>query len=126
MAKYISKYTNLRLVRKSSFTKEIEGQVVVVPGKSVQFDNGLYETNNPSEIKFLEEHPNFGDAFIRIDSENIEEAKKGLRQTLTEKEEELKAKEAELKEREKALAEGEGVPKTRAEKETKKAEKPKF
>lgn len=127
MAKYISKYLNLRLINKPAYTKEVEGRIVVVPGTYVQFTDGVYETEDKDEIAFLESHPNFGSVFIRVDTKEAEEAKKKLAQTLEEREtEEAKAKvEEEMKS--KALEEGEETPKVKSKKgRPKKIEKPKF
>jgi len=124
MAKFISKYLSLKLVNRATYTKEVEGRIVVVPGSSIRFDNGVYETKDKDEIAFLENHPNFGSVFVRVDTKEIEEAKKKLGETLEEREgAEAKTKEEkELKE--KALEEGAEVPKKKGR--PKKAEKPKF
>jgi len=124
MAKFISKYLSLKLINRATYTKEVEGRIVVVPGSSIQFTDGVYETKDKDEIAFLENHPNFGSVFVRVDTKEIEEAKKKLGETLEERETaEAKVKEEkELKE--KALEEGAEVPKKRGR--LKKAEKPKF
>ena len=41
MAKFISKYLSLKLVQRATYTKEVEGRIVVVPGSSIQFTNGV-------------------------------------------------------------------------------------
>lgn len=123
MAKYISKYLSLKLVNRASYTKEVEGRVVVVPGKSIQFENGVYETTDKDEIKFLENHPNYGSVFVKVEEKDIEKARKKMTQTLEErKEEEAKAK-AEKEVKKKALKKEAKTPKG---KKSKKAEKPKF
>jgi len=124
MAKYISKYLSLRLINKATYTKEVEGRIVVVPGSSIRFDNGVYETTDKDEIAFLENHPNFGSVFVRVDTKEIEEAKKKLGETLEEREAAEATAKAEKELKEKALEEGAEVPKKRGR--SKKAEKPKF
>lgn len=124
MAKYISQYTSLRLVNRASYTKEVEGRVIVVPGTSIQFTDGAYETEDKDEIVFLENHPNFGSVFVRVDTKEIDEAKKKLTQTLEEREAEEAKAEAELEMKAKALEEGAEAPKKRGRKSKK--EKPKF
>lgn len=124
MPKYIAKYTDLKLIDKSTYTKEVEGRRVVVPGKAIQFANGVYETTDKDEIAFLDNHPNCGNVFIKIGKEDIGKAKKGFTQTLEEKEAEKKKVEAEKEVKKKALAEGAEIPKGKGI--GKKVEKPKF
>lgn len=96
-AKYISKYLNLRLVDRASYTKEVEGRVVVVTGKAIQFADGLYETSDPDKIKFLDSHPNCGNVFIRVKDSDLKKAR-------DERFKDLEAREKELDEKEKKLA----------------------
>ncbi len=114
--KYISKYLNLRLIDKSSYSKEIEGRIVVVPGKSIQFAEGVYETEDPNEIKFLDNHPNCGNVFIKVKAADLQKARKEQFKDLETKEAELKAKKEKTEKKGKALAEGEGMPKKKGSK----------
>ena len=125
-AKYIAKYLSLRLIDKASYTKEVAGRVVVVPGNSIQFAEGVYETSDPNEIKFLENHPNFGTVFIKVKDKDLQKAREDKFKDLETKEAELKAKEEKLAKKEKALEEGESVPKVKGKGSTKKTEKPAF
>ena len=50
--KYISKYLELKIVQKPTYSKEIDGRIVVTPGESIQFHDGMFETENPEDIKF--------------------------------------------------------------------------
>lgn len=125
MAKYISKYLQLKLVDKASYSKEVEGRVVVVQGKSIQFDKGVYETTDKNEIAFLDNHPNCGNTFIKIKEKDVEKARKGFTQTLEEREAEEAAVETKKETEKKALEEGAETPKKK-EKKAKKDEKPKF
>lgn len=65
---FISRYRELRLVVKSAYSNQVDGRIVTYPGKSIQFRDGVFETENPEEIKFLEGHKNFGNIFIRVEA----------------------------------------------------------
>lgn len=132
VARYISQVAELKLVNKATYTKEVEGRIVVVPGTSIQFHDGIYETSNPEEIKFLESHPNFGNIFYRIKpTEDAQKAREEQFKSLEAKEKELAEKEKELREREMALKgheEGAKTPSTKGIRGTEsiKPKKPKF
>ena len=66
LTQYISKYRELRLIDKASYSKEVEGKVVVVQGNAIQFHDVVYETSDENEIKFLDNHPNCGNVFIKF------------------------------------------------------------
>jgi len=130
-AKYISKYRSLKLVVKPSYTKEVEGRIVVVPGKSIRFVQGVYETDDPDEIKFLDNHPNLGTIFIKVTEKDLQkDLQKAIEKQfkdLETKEAELKAKEEELVKKEKALEEGSSIPKkAKTGRKKLKKEKPAF
>ena len=128
MAKFISKYLQLKLINKASYSKEVEGRVVVVPGKSVQFNNGVYETTDKDEISFLKNHPNFGNIFIEVKEKDVEKAQKNFNKTLEDKETEKANAKAKKETEKKALKEGEEAEDTTKGKgqKAKKDEKPKF
>lgn len=97
--RYISRYLNLRLVNKSAYNKEIDGRVVTVPGVSVQFSQGIYETSDPVEIEFLDNHPNIKNKiFFKVDKKvkDAVGAQKELAKSLEEKNKELDDKNAEI------------------------------
>lgn len=97
--RYISRYLNLRLVNKSAYNKEIDGRVVTVPGVSVQFSQGIYETSDPVEIEFLDNHPNIKNkVFFKVDKKvkDAVGAQKELAKSLEEKNKELDDKNAEI------------------------------
>lgn len=125
-ARYISKGLNFKIIRKSAYTKEVDGKVVVVPGNSIQFKQGLYETDDPEEIKFLDNHGDCGGYFIKIKTDDLAKARSEKFKSLEEKEKELKAKEEELAKKEKSLAEGESLPKKGTKSKKSKKEKPVF
>ncbi len=125
-AKYISQYAELKLINKSSYTKEVEGKVVVVEGSSIQFHNGLFETSDPREIEFLENNPNLGSVFIRVKDQDLQKAREEKFKPLTERQQEEKAEKEKLSEKEKTLGEGEGLPKKRGKGKTSKKENPAF
>ena len=94
---YIAKYAQLRLVRKSAYSKEVDGKVFRVPGESIRFEGGVFTTSDPEEIKFLDSHPNYGPSqyFIKVEKDVVSERAeyvKSLEQRVAELEAE-KAKE---------------------------------
>ncbi len=107
--KYISKGLNFRIVMKSSYTKEVNGKIIAMPGNSIQFKEGVYETDDPKEIKFLDNHGDCGGYFIKVKDKDLAKARNDKFKDLDTKTAELKAKEKELERREKALEEGEGL-----------------
>lgn len=128
-ARYISKFRFLKLINKSSYSKEVNGRVVVVEGSSIQFNEGLFETSDSVEIKFLDNHPNFGDVFLKIKDKDIEKARENQFKHLTVKQQEERDEEEKKELEKKALGEGEGLPKKKGEGKSKKSktkEKPAF
>ena len=113
VARFVARYAQLKLINKSTYTKEVEGRVVVVPGKSIQFRNGIYETADKDEISFLENHPNFGNVFFRLKGKDeADKAREEKFKTLEQREAELNAREETLKKREmivKGQEEGSGA-----------------
>ncbi len=130
--KYISKYHNLKLVNKASYSKEVGGKVIVMQGSAIQFENGVYETDDKDEIAFLDNHPNCGNVFIKVEK-NVAKERAKMLETLEERETKVKAreeavakKEMKLKgqgKEERAKASAKGI---RSTKSTKEAQKPKF
>lgn len=94
---YVAKYFNLKLVMDSSYYKEVGGKVLPVKGKAIQFEQGQYTTSDKDEIEFLENHPNFGSIFIKVDKDATKERAEYV-QTLEERNAELEAKLAEKEE----------------------------
>ena len=130
-ARYISQSAELKLINRASYTKEVEGRIVVVPGNSIQFHNGMYETSDKDEIAFLESHPNFGNLFYRLKGkEDAEKAREERFKSLEQKEKELAEREAKVKEKEMASKGHEEGAKTSAKgirgTESTKPKKPKF
>lgn len=93
---YISKYLQLKLVMESSYYKEVAGKVLPVKGKAIQFEQGAYTTSDKDEIEFLENHPNFGSIFIKVDKDATSERAEYV-QTLEERNAELEAELAKAK-----------------------------
>lgn len=93
---YVSKYLQLKLVRDSSYFKEVNGKVLPVKGTAVQFEQGAYTTEDEGEIEFLDNHPNFGSIFIKVDK-NVVEERADYVKTLEERNAELEAELAEKK-----------------------------
>lgn len=103
--RYISRYLQLRIVRKPGYSKEIDGQRISTPGTSIQFDQGVFETNDPAEVAFIESRPEYGKYIQRVPDniENMSEEREKKFATLEQKEAEIAAREKALEEREKAL-----------------------
>jgi hypothetical protein len=105
--RYISKYRELRIPIKKTYTKEVDGQVVVVQGESVRFENNLFETDDKNIIDFLDNDKGCRDMiangiFIKADSKAIKTAQEVIQpETLEEREVRL---EKELKELRKSKA----------------------
>ena len=102
---FVSKYFQLKLVRESSYTKEIAGKLLPTKGKYIQFNQGAFTTSDEEEIEFLENHPNFGSIFIKVDKDAGRERAEYV-QTLEERNAELEDELA------KAKGEGAGVDRT--------------
>lgn len=65
------KYKALRIVLDPKGYQAVEGRRVTVglnrlypTGKSIEFQNGLYDTNDPKIIKLLKNHPDYGSSFF--------------------------------------------------------------
>lgn len=93
---YVSKYLALKLIRESAYTKEVNGKFLPQKGTSIQFVDGAYTTSDKDEIEFLDNHPNQGNIFIKVDKDAVKERADYV-QTLEERNAEL---EAELAKRE--------------------------
>ena len=91
---YVAKYLQLKLVRESSYFKEVNGKVLPVKGTAIQFEQGAYTTEDEGEIEFLDNHPNFGSIFIKVDK-NVVEERADYVKTLEERNAELEAQLAE-------------------------------
>jgi hypothetical protein len=91
---YVSRYFALKLVMDSAYTKEVNGKVLPVKGRSIRFVQGAYTTSNEEEITFLNEHPNNGSIFIKVDKDAVGERADYV-QTLEDRVAELEAEKAE-------------------------------
>lgn len=103
--RFISRYLQLRIVRKPGYSKEVDGQRVSTPGTSIQFDQGAFETTDPQEVAFIEARPEFGKIIQRVPDniENIAAQRDEVFQDLEARENALKAREAEVAAKEAAL-----------------------
>lgn len=103
---YISRYYELKLVMNPSYLKEVGGKVLIIRGTYIQFHEGVYKTNNPEDIEYLDNHPNFGSVFRKVESadlkgeKNIDQIYQSKFKTLEEREKELAAREEALHKRE--------------------------
>lgn len=117
-ARYISRFLALRIVVKSTYTKEVDGRIVTVPGKDIRFVEGVFETEDQELIDFLEADKSFGTTYIRV-PDNVEDAVKDRgewmkdletkEKDLLEREAALKAKEAKVNSSEEGAKTGDGL-----------------
>lgn len=56
MAKYVTKYKNLRLVLKPTSQQIINNIQQIVPGTTIEFKKGEFSTDNKEFIEFLDNH----------------------------------------------------------------------
>ena len=107
---YISRYYELKLVMNPSYLKEVGGKVLIIRGTYIQFHEGVYKTTNPEDIEYLDNHPNFGSVFRKVESadlkggKNIDQIYQSKFKTLEEREKELTAREEALHKREVELS----------------------
>ena len=99
---YISRYYELKLVMSPSYLKEVGGKVLIIRGTYIQFHDGVYKTNNPEEIEYLDNHANFGSVFRKVETEDLKGGK-SVDQIYQDKFKTLEEREKELAMREKAL-----------------------
>lgn len=103
---YISRYYELRLVMSPSYLKEVGGKVLIIRGTYIQFHEGIYKTNKPDEIEYLDTHPNFGSVFRKVETADVRGGKsvdqiyQDKFKTLEEREKELATREAALRKKE--------------------------
>ena len=71
-----------------------------VQGTSIQFHEGVYRTSDPAEIEFLDNHPNFGSTFTKVERKD---QKKATDQLINERYKDLEQREKEVAAREDAL-----------------------
>ena len=99
--RYATRYgLHYSVVMKPSVTQVINGTPVTTPGKTIVFENGMYETDDKAEQKFLDACPQNGRDFREVTGEMDAalEAK-----SLEEREKEIEEREADLEKREMAL-----------------------
>lgn len=103
---YISRYYELKLVMSPSYLKEVGGKVLIIRGTYIQFHEGVYKTTNPEEVEYLDNHPNFGSVFRKVETADLKGGKsvdqiyQDKFKTLEEREKEIEAREAALRKRE--------------------------
>lgn len=102
---YISRYHELKLVVDPSYLKEVGVRVLTIKGKCIQFHEGIYRTSDPEEIAFLNNHPNYGNVFrkieqVEIKGKNLEQVYKDKFKTLEERERDIAIREESIKRKE--------------------------
>ncbi len=82
MSTYYSKYKELRLIVRASRPVNKNGNLEILPGKHINFLNGKYTTDNPTEIAFIEGHPEFNRSVYKAKeavSEKVEAVKEEVK-----------------------------------------------
>lgn len=104
-ATYISRYLQLRIVRKPAYSREVDGQRVSTPGTSIQFEQGVFTTSDPDEIAFIEARPEFGKLIQKVPKniKDIDAERTEQFQSLEEREAAVAAREAAIAEKEASL-----------------------
>ncbi len=75
MATYTTKYAELRLIVKPQRIERTNSGNNIIPGESIEFKNGAFVTEMPTEMKFIEAHRMFGvDIFKQKSTEEMEDA----------------------------------------------------
>jgi len=57
---FVSIDTRMNITMKHGQTRIIDGQVIKIPSKTVQFEAGRFKTEDPKTIAFLRNRPTFG------------------------------------------------------------------
>lgn len=60
MAKFIARCDNQVLIMKPDIQQIVNGMVIPIAGKSLDFERGSFETNDKEEIAFIRKHRLFG------------------------------------------------------------------
>jgi hypothetical protein len=58
--RYVTHYKNHQMVYKPSYLQVVNGIPVTVEGEVIQFENGVYKTDDPEKQAFIEKNPDFG------------------------------------------------------------------
>lgn len=116
MTRYKSRFRELTIPVKKSYTKEVDGQIVAFQGEHIEFKDSIYQTDNEVHIKFLDTDPRCiqmqkNGVFAKIDSAILEAATK--KETLEEREARLDKELKELKKKKKKVTEKEKGTKTK-------------
>lgn len=96
--RYISKYGQLRIVLKPTYTSELHGRIVTHAGEDVRFEDGVFSTDKAEVVEALEKRSEFGSIFIRVPDDTDALAHR------EEKYKDIETKQKELEEKEKELA----------------------
>jgi peptidyl-tRNA hydrolase len=90
MTKFTSPHKKLRITVVSDDIEMIKGKAKLIPGKCVQFENGLFVTDDEKLIEFLKNYSGFGkDVFC--EEEDVEKAVEKAKEIVEKpKEEQLK------------------------------------
>lgn len=101
LKRYAARFgTHYSIVMKPSVTQIVNGAPMTTPGKTIEFENGVYETDDKAEQKFLETCLQFGRDFREVTGE-MDLALEA--HSLEEREKEIAGREADVERREMAL-----------------------
>lgn len=78
MVKFVSPHGSLRLVVKPASKSIVDGRIVATMGKSIQFTDGIYTTEDKKEIDFIRKHNRFNTSVFEIVEEDMTEIKERL------------------------------------------------
>lgn len=105
--RYFSRIASLRIVMTPAYTKEVGGRVVTYPGRTLQFTNNYFETDEKEVIDYLADNDMNDRIYWKLAiDENLDSVRKAKMEDLEAREARLKAKEDEIKEREARLNQG--------------------
>ena len=106
---FLSRYLRLRIVMNASYSKEVDGRRVTVPGRAIRFDQGVYKTSDPEEVAFIEGRPEFGKLIQKVpaNTKDLTAAQQRMSESLEEREARVAAREAKVAEDEARLKSGE-------------------
>lgn len=67
MAKFLSKCSNQILCMVPNRVQVVDGIMMPVPGKRIEFVNGEYETTDKQEMAFIKKHRLYGSAITEAE-----------------------------------------------------------
>ena len=78
MVNFVSPHGALRLVVKPASKSIVDGRIVAHMGKSIQFVDGKYSTDDKKEISFIRGHNRFNVSIFEVEEEDVKKIKEKL------------------------------------------------